>query len=39
MEDTDRTLKAVAFLDQLIALQTNSGALNVTPTLIAVPPG
>jgi len=39
VDDTDRTLKAVAFLDQLIALQTNSGALNVTPTLISVPPG
>jgi hypothetical protein len=28
----------VAFLDQLIALQTNSPSLNVTPTLISVPP-
>jgi hypothetical protein len=39
LDDTDRTLKSVAFLDQLIALQTSSGSLNVTPTLISVPPG
>jgi hypothetical protein len=39
LDDTDRTLKTVAFLDQLIALQTNSTSLNVTPTLISVPPG
>lgn len=36
-EDTDRTLKTVAFLDQLIALQTSSQT--VTPTLITVPSG
>lgn len=38
-DDTDRTLKTVSFLNQLIALQTNSASLNVTPTLISVPPG
>jgi len=37
VDDTDRTLKAVAFLDQLIALQTSS--INVSPTLISVPSG
>ncbi len=37
--DTDRTLKTVAFLNQLIALQTNNGALNIAPTLISIPPG
>jgi hypothetical protein len=36
-EDTDRTLKAVAFLDQLIALQTSSQT--VTPSLISIPAG
>ena len=36
-EDTDRSLKAVAFLDQLIALQTSP--VNVSPTLISVPAG
>lgn len=39
VDDTDRSLKTVAFLDQLIALQTNSGSLSTTPTLISVPPG
>jgi hypothetical protein len=34
-EDTDRSLKTVAFLDQLIALQTS--AQTVTPTLISLP--
>ena len=38
-DDTDRTLKAVAFLDQLIALQTNPGAVTVTPTVISIPAG
>jgi hypothetical protein len=37
VDDTDRTLKAVAFLDQLIALQPSS--INVSPTLISVPAG
>ena len=36
-DDTDRSLKTVAFLDQLIALQTSSQT--VTPTLITVPAG
>ena len=39
VDDTDRTLKAVAFLDQLIALQTNAAAVTVTPTLISLPSG
>jgi hypothetical protein len=38
-DDTDRTLKSVAFLNQLIALQTNPASLNTTPTLISLPPG
>lgn len=36
-EDTDRSLKTVAFLDQLIALQTSSQT--VTPTLLTLPAG
>lgn len=34
--DTDRTLKTLSFLSQLIALQTEASDLSVTPSVIAV---
>jgi hypothetical protein len=36
--DTDRTLKTLSFLSQLIALQTEASDLAVTPSVIAVNP-
>ena len=37
--DTDRTLKTISFLNQLIALQTNAATLNLTPTIITTSAG
>ena len=38
-EDSDRTLKTISFLNQLIALQTNASAVNLTPTIITTSAG
>ena len=38
-DDTDRTLKTISFLSQLIALQTSASAVNLTPTIITTSAG
>lgn len=37
--DTDRTLKTISFLNQLIALQTSASSVNLTPTIITTSAG